>query len=120
MTDWKRWRGLSALVEAAVDQGASAVERVHLATANRPFVILEQIPAVKEPAQVVHEVHDTVVLGAYTSVRIVNHWVGKALNAALDVAESSHGVGTRMGTRVATAVAEPDGQADGHESEKLK
>lgn len=89
MTDWKRLRGLRALVETAVDQGASAVERVHLATANRPFAVLRQIPAVQEPAQVVHEVHDTVVEGTYASIRLVNRWVGKALDAALDLAESS-------------------------------
>jgi hypothetical protein len=108
MTDWKRWRGLRALVEAVVDQGASAVERVHLATAARPFTILEQLPAVKDPAQVAHEVHDTVVLGAYTSVRIVNHWVGKALDAALDLAEGSETAGS------------PAGHGDGHEAQKLK
>jgi hypothetical protein len=111
MTDWKRWRGLRELVEAVVEEGASAVERVHLATARRPFAILEQLPAVKEPVQVVHEVHDTVVLGAYTSVRLVNRWVGKALEAALELAETA---------QTAETAENAGSQADAHESAKLK
>ena len=43
MTTANRLRGLRALIEDAVDQGASAVERVHRATASRPFDVLDHV-----------------------------------------------------------------------------
>jgi hypothetical protein len=89
MKDIKRWRGLGALIGDAVDHGASAIERVHLDTARRPFAILEQVPAVSQPAQEIHAVHDTVVSGVYTSVRLVNRMVGKTLDAALAALDES-------------------------------
>jgi hypothetical protein len=79
----KRWQGLRALVIDAVEHGATAIERVHLETARRPFSIMENIPALAEPAQNIREVHDTIVSGVYTSVRLVNQLVGKTLDAAL-------------------------------------
>ena len=88
MKDIKRWRGLRALIGDAVEHGASAIERVHLETARRPFAILEQVPAVSQPAQDIHAVHDTVVSGVYTSVRLVNRAVGKTLDAVLDAIDT--------------------------------
>lgn len=79
----KRWQGLRALVVDAVDNGATAIERVHLETARRPFAIIEQIPELAQPAQNIREVHDTIVSGVYTSVRLVNKLVGRTLDAAL-------------------------------------
>jgi hypothetical protein len=79
----KRWQGLRALVGDAVEHGATAIERVHLETARRPFAFMEHIPPLAEPAQNIREVHDTIVSGVYTSVRLVNQLVGKTLDAAL-------------------------------------
>ena len=80
----KRWQGLRALVGDAVEHGATAIERVHLETARRPFAIIEQIPELSQPAQNIREVHDTIVSGVYTSVRLVNKLVGRTLDAALE------------------------------------
>jgi hypothetical protein len=85
----KRWRGLGALIGDAVEHGASAIERVHLATAERPFRILEQIPGIAEPTKGVHVVHDAVVSGVYAQVRSVNRLVGKALDLTFDVLEQA-------------------------------
>jgi hypothetical protein len=85
MKNIERWRGLSALVGDAVEHGASAIERVHLATAQRPFGILEHIPGIAEPTQAVHVVHDAIVSRVYAQVRWVNRWVGKALDVTFDV-----------------------------------
>ena len=85
----KRWRGLGALIGDAVDHGASAIERVHLATAQRPFRIIEQIPGIAEPTKGVHVVHDAIVSGVYAQVRWWNRLVGKALDATFDVIEAS-------------------------------
>jgi hypothetical protein len=80
----ERWRGLFSLLGQAVDQGAAAIERVHLETAQRPFAILEHIPLLAVPAQSVHTIHDATASSVYALVRIVNHAAGKTIDAAID------------------------------------
>jgi hypothetical protein len=89
--DLSRLRGARKLVTDAVEHGSAAVERVHLATAARPFGILEKIPVVAEPARVVHTVHDATTKLVYVSIRAVNRVVGAALDVAIDVAEKPRG-----------------------------
>ena len=81
-----RWRGLFTLVGQAVDQGAAAIERVHLETAERPFAILERIPLLAVPARSVHTIHDATASSAYALIRIVNDAAGKTIAAAIDAA----------------------------------
>jgi hypothetical protein len=81
-----RWRGLFTLVGQAVDQGAAAIERVHLETAQRPFAILERIPLLAVPARSVHTIHDATASSAYALIRIVNDAAGKTIAAAIDAA----------------------------------
>ena len=83
MSRTKQLQGLRALIGQAVEQGATAIERVHLATARRLFAVLEQIPGVAEPALAVQRIHDTIVSGVYGTVRMVNRTVGETLDAAL-------------------------------------
>ncbi|MBK9517946.1 MAG: alpha/beta hydrolase [Anaeromyxobacter sp.] len=73
-----RWRGLAQLAGEAVEHGAGAVERVHLATARRPFTVLERVPGLAGPARLVHRVHDAAVTGAYGLVRLAGRAVGAA------------------------------------------
>jgi len=80
----ERWRGLFSLVGHAVDQGAAAIERVHLETARRPFAILEHIPLIAVPAQSVHIIHDATASTVYALIRIVNDAAGKTIDAAID------------------------------------
>ena len=80
----QRWRGLFTLVGQAVDQGAAAVERVHLETARRPFGILERIPILAVPAQSVHINHDATASSVYALIRIVNDAAGRTIDAAID------------------------------------
>ena len=87
MTDFKQWQGLRALLNDAVEHGASAVQRVHLATARRPFAIVESIPAIAETARTVHVVHDTIVSQVYDNIRLVNAIVGKTLEVAIEALE---------------------------------
>ena len=84
MADLKRWRGLVALINDAVEHGSSAVERVHLATARRPFWVIEQVPGIAEPTRAIHDVHDAIVSGVYQQIRSVNRLAGKAIDAALE------------------------------------
>jgi hypothetical protein len=80
----EQWKGLSELVTDAVVSGASAIERVHLAVASRPFDILEEIPIVAAPAGVVRVVHDLSTRASYASVRGVARLVGRVVGVALD------------------------------------
>jgi hypothetical protein len=91
MTTADRLRGLRALLEAAVDQGASAVERVHKATAARPFDVLDHIPPIAPAARGVRLVHDVTVTGVYEAIRQINHLVGVTLAGVIDVAERASG-----------------------------
>ena len=88
MTQLDRWRGLSALVADAVEHGSRAVERVHMATARRPFAIMEHIPGIAEPVRVVHVVHDVVVTQTYANVRRVSRAVSLLLGVTLDALET--------------------------------
>ena len=83
----KRLRGAMALLSDAVEHGASAIERVHLATAARPFAILESIPPTALVAKGVHVAHDAIASGVYGTIRIVNRVARSAVSIALDVAE---------------------------------
>jgi hypothetical protein len=88
-TKMDQLRGLRQLIETAVDQGTSAVERVHRATAARPFAVLDAIPAVAAPARGVRIVHDAILDTVYASIRGVNHVVGSALSVAIDAVEAN-------------------------------
>jgi alpha-beta hydrolase superfamily lysophospholipase len=83
MSNLQRWRGLSALIGDAVEHGATAVERIHMATARRPFQIIEQIPPIAVPTKLVHGVHDAIVTNTYNQIRWVNSLVQKVVQTAL-------------------------------------
>jgi hypothetical protein len=82
-TDMQRWRGLAALVADAVLHGASAIERVHLATARRTFYVAQRVPGLSEPAKVVQAVHDLAISHAYKSVRGVTTAVAVSIDTVL-------------------------------------
>jgi hypothetical protein len=87
MTTLNRLRGLRALLEDVVEHGASAVERVHMATAARPFEIVALIAPIAPGARAVRILHDAAVAGVYGTIRHVNRLVGATLSVALDVVE---------------------------------
>jgi hypothetical protein len=89
MTTQKRWKGLVSLLEDTVVQGASAIERIHLAQSQKPFQIIEQIPEVAAPTKMIHAVHDAVVKGSYASVRLVTKAVAATLHVVLDATEKT-------------------------------
>ncbi len=93
--NWRKWRGLEALIHDAVEHGSRAVERVHLETARRPFAILEQVPGIAGPTKVVHVLHDSVVTSSYAAVRWVNGLVGKAGKVVLDMAEQAEATSSK-------------------------
>jgi hypothetical protein len=86
-SDIKRLRGAATLLSDAVEHGTSAIERVHLATAARPFAILESIPPTALVARGVHIAHDAIASGVYGTIRAVNRLARSAVNVAFDAAE---------------------------------
>jgi hypothetical protein len=90
MSSLNRLRGLRALLEDVVEHGTTAVERVHKATAARPFDILDLTP-VAPVARGVREIHDATVAGVYETIRQVNHLVGATLSAAIDLYDAEVG-----------------------------
>jgi hypothetical protein len=89
MSNLNRLRGLRALLEDAVEHGTSAVERVHRATAARPFDILDHIAPIAPAAHGVRVIHDATVAGVYETIRQVNHLVGATLSAAIDLYDAT-------------------------------
>jgi hypothetical protein len=83
MSNMQRWKGLSSLVGDAVEHGSKAVERIHMATARRPFEIIERIPVIAEPTKVVHGVHDAIVTNTYNQIRFWNSLVQSVVQSAL-------------------------------------
>ena len=84
MKDVKAWRGLGKLIGDAVEQGASAIERVHLANAKRPFDLLKQVPGISDPVEGIQTVHDSLVASSYEAVRSVTRAVSKTVDVALE------------------------------------
>jgi hypothetical protein len=83
----KRWRGLKNLVADAVVHGSAAVEKVHLATTDRTFHVLEAIPGIDLPAKPIHAVHDFSVKAVYGSIRAVTAVVSGVLDVAIDISQ---------------------------------
>lgn len=82
--DVKKWRGLKALVQDMVVNGANSIQQVHMGTTARTFRVLEQIPVISAPSQIVRTVHDTIVTTGYAATREVTKALGAGLDAALD------------------------------------
>ncbi len=84
-----RIRGLLALATEAVEHGSRAVERVHRATADRPFALIGLLPApVALPARGIKLVHDVSLTAVYGSIRIVNQAVAATVDVAFDLADA--------------------------------
>ncbi len=79
-TSRERWRGLARLAHDAVVNGVTVIERMHRETAERPFAILEAIPAIAPVARSVRAIHDAAGAGVYQTIR----GVAGALAATVD------------------------------------
>lgn len=87
--DVKKLRGLKALLQDAVINGAKSIEQVHMATAARPFNVLEKIPAVAAQSQLVRAVHDAIVTTGYAATRAVTDAVAAGIDLALDAVDDA-------------------------------
>ena len=90
---WRRLKGLKRLIHDGVRQGADFVEKHHRHAAEKPFRVLESIPAIAVPTKVVHVVHDGVLSLGYGGIRAINQAIEVAddwLVAQLAPADDDH------------------------------
>lgn len=83
----KRLRGFKSLVQAAVDQGSRAIERVQIETAKVPFDLAEHVPGLKVPAGGARLIYNTGVSSVHTMIRLVTKVAGDTLDVVLDAVE---------------------------------
>jgi hypothetical protein len=67
---------IQALVEEAIDSGASTVAEIHKAVAAAPLEVLEQIEPLSAAAGTAREISDWSIGAVYDAIRQVNEQVG--------------------------------------------
>ena len=71
------------LAEGAVEGTTRTVEDIHRGIASIPFEVLDGIPATRDTARIVREIHDLTSTTVYTSIRAVNRLVGSGTRQGL-------------------------------------
>lgn len=66
----RRWRGVIALAFDGLEHGSRAIERVHVETARRVFVILEALPPTAPVSRLVRVTHDATVAAVHGAIRM--------------------------------------------------
>jgi pimeloyl-ACP methyl ester carboxylesterase len=72
-----------ALVQDAVDRGATAIQEIQETLTARPYDVLERVPGLSAPAEVVRSLHEKSVQATYDTIRLVNRGVGALLSAGI-------------------------------------
>jgi pimeloyl-ACP methyl ester carboxylesterase len=80
---FERIEGYRALLEEAVDQGVTAVQRVQEELTRRPYDVLSLVPPLEAPTALVRGVHFAAIGGVYATIRGVNSLAGVALQRGL-------------------------------------
>jgi hypothetical protein len=70
-------KGLSELVEQAVDRGAKTAEEIHLEIANLPITVLENLGLEGETSKEIRRIQDASIGAVYEVIRKVNHKVAE-------------------------------------------
>lgn len=81
MTDVKE---LTALIEDAVDKGATTVEQIHREIADLPLGVLERLGLFERSREDVRSIQDASIGAVYDVIRDVNHQVTKLAGELLD------------------------------------
>ncbi|MBA4286278.1 MAG: hypothetical protein C0434_12175 [Xanthomonadaceae bacterium] len=91
----EKLREAQATAEEAIAAGGSVVRDVHRNIASIPFDVLESIPATRERAKAVRDVHDSITDGVYGALAGLNRAVGRELRKTLK--QGSDDAATRIG-----------------------
>jgi len=79
----EKLREAQATAEEVIAAGGSVVRDVHRNIASIPFDVLASIPATRERAKAVRDVHDTITDGFYGALAGLNRAVGRELRKTL-------------------------------------
>jgi hypothetical protein len=96
----KRWRGLSDLVQDAVQHGTATVEKVHQQVARTPLDLLAHVPPLASTARWMADRQASLIAATYGTIREVSAAMGALVGTCIDVVERSR--------RPAAADAEED------------
>ena len=77
-------KGLVALVQEAIENGATTVEDVHRQIASKPLDALSNIDALEGPLDRVRQIQDETIGNVYETIRTVNAQVGEIAKDLLD------------------------------------
>jgi pimeloyl-ACP methyl ester carboxylesterase len=81
--DIERLEAYRALLQDAVDEGATAVQRVQEELTARPYDWIERVPPLEMPTKIVRTAHFAAIHAAYDATRLVNRAVGAALREGI-------------------------------------
>ena len=82
-------RGLTGLIEDAVNQGAASVEEIHKRIAEMPLTVLERLGVFERTAGDVKRIQETSIGAVYELIRDVNHEVEQLAGELLEKQEPS-------------------------------
>ena len=83
LTQRRRLRAAQRFTEGAVDETSRTVEDIHRGIASVPFEVLDRIPATRDTARIVREVHDLTSGTVHDSFRRINRLLGSGLRGSL-------------------------------------
>ena len=96
-------KGLTRLVQEAIDRGATTVEEIHKSIADLPLKMLAESKLLREPAREVRRVQDHTIGAIYDLIREVNQQVGDLASGLLAETAKRRAAHVEDGTRRATA-----------------
>ena len=79
-------KGLTRLVQEAIDRGATTVEEIHKSIADLPLKILEESELLREPAKEAKRLQDRTLGAIYHAIRDINEQVGTYASDLLEEA----------------------------------
>ncbi|QXC60416.1 hypothetical protein KSP35_19120 [Aquihabitans sp. G128] len=82
---------IQAMVEEAIDEGATSVEEIHQAVAAAPLEALKGIDALAGPAETAQDLAGRSIGAIYDTIRTVNEQVGIFAERLLGQAEERAG-----------------------------
>ncbi|MCP4124850.1 MAG: hypothetical protein GY751_24170 [Bacteroidetes bacterium] len=77
-------KGLVALVQEAIENGATTVEDVHRNIANKPLEMLRNVGALEGAVDKIQQIQDETIGNVYETIRMVNAQVGDIAKDMLD------------------------------------
>lgn len=80
----ERLGALQETTEAVIEGSTAVIRAVHQGIADIPLGILESIPATRDAAKVVRDVHDMTTGVVYGSISVLNKTLGRGLRKGLE------------------------------------